>query len=80
MIKEIKNNPKLNNKVVCLIDDDKAKKGRIIQGVKVVGTTEELTSVVLAYKIDEIIVALPSATRQEIQKVLTKCDVVKKEN
>ncbi len=74
MIKEIKNNPRLDNKVVCIVDDDKRKKGRHIQGIKVVGTTDDLPEVVKKYEIDEIIVALPSASRYEIQKVLTKCD------
>ncbi|QVK17161.1 polysaccharide biosynthesis protein [Mycoplasmatota bacterium] len=77
MIKEIKNNPKLNHKVVCLIDDDKSKKGKIIQGIKVVGSTDDLKEIVSIYKIDEIIVALPSANRSEIKNVLTKCDELK---
>lgn len=78
LIKEISINPSMNNKVVCLVDDDKTKIGKIIQGKKVVGTTDELEEIVEKYKIDEIIVALPSASRKEIQTVLKKCDKVNK--
>jgi len=77
LIKEIKNNPKLNNKVICLVDDDKSKKGKIIQGVKVAGTTNDLSKIIDFYNINEIIVALPSATRQEIKRVVTICDQLK---
>lgn len=77
MIKEIKNNPKLNHRVVCLVDDDSSKKGKIIQGIKVVGTTDDLKEIISEYYIDEIIVTLPSASRPEIKNVLTKCDDLK---
>lgn len=78
MIKEIKNNSKFENNVVCLVDDNKKKVGKRIQGIKVVGTTDKLPSIVAKFKIEEILVALPSASRQEIQRVLTKCDKLKK--
>ncbi len=78
LIKEIKNNSMFKNNVVCLVDDNKKKKGKRIQGIKVVGTTDDLANIVSKYKIEEIFVALPSASRQEIQKVLTKCDSLKK--
>lgn len=78
LIREIRNNPRMNYKVICLIDDNKNKRGKIIQGKKVVGTTDDLPEVVKKYEIDEIIIAIPSASRKEIQSLLTKCDALKK--
>ena len=78
LIREIRNNPRMNYKVICLIDDNKNKRGKIIQGKKVVGTTDDLPEVVKKYEIDEIIIAIPSASRKEIQRLLTKCDSLKK--
>ncbi len=77
MVKEVKNNPLLDNRVICFLDDDKKKQGKYIQGIKVVGSTDDLPRVVKKYRIEEIIIALPSASRQEIQKVVKKCDEIK---
>lgn len=78
LIKEIKSNPKMKNKVVCFVDDDINKKGKVIHGIKVVGTTDNLPEVVNRYRIEEIIVAMPSATKIQIQRILKKCDGLNK--
>jgi len=78
LVKEIKSNPKMKNKVVCFVDDDVNKKGKVIHGIKVVGTTDDLPEVVNKYRVEEIILAMPSATKMQIQRILKKCDVVNK--
>ena len=57
----------------CIIDDDKEKWGKYIQGIKVVGGRERIAECADAYDIDEIILAMPAAPRTEISKVLKIC-------
>ncbi len=61
------------SKVVCLIDDDKAKIGKYMYGVPVVGTTEDIVHSVEKYRIEEIIFAIPSASPEKRSEVLAIC-------
>lgn len=78
LIKEIRNNKNLNYKIVGLIDDDEAKKGKRINGFKILGTRKDITKVCEEFKPEEIIITMPSAdpnTKAEIYKICkeTKC-------
>ncbi len=77
LIKEMKVNKTIQNKVVCLVDDDARKFGKVIQGVQVVGGTYQLKYLVFKYKIDEVIVSIPSASKIEFQQILTRCEDLK---
>ncbi len=57
----------------CLIDDDPAKQGHYIQGIKVVGGRDEIIRCADLYNIDEIIVAIPSLSRQKMKEILNIC-------
>ena len=59
--------------VGCIIDDDPAKWGNYIQGVKVVGGRNKIIECVDLYNIDEIFVAIPSASRGTIREILEIC-------
>jgi FlaA1/EpsC-like NDP-sugar epimerase len=74
MIKEIRRHPEYGKKVVAAIDDDQAKKGKRIVGVKVAGGRKDIRSVARHYGADEIIVAIPSATKKEIQAIVNECN------
>lgn len=74
LIQEIRNNPNMNNNVICLVDDDPNKRNTYIQGIKVVGTTEDIPKVVKNYDIEEIIIAIPSASKKEIKRILQYCE------
>jgi len=52
------------------VDDDKFKQGSIIHGVKVLGGIEEIPQIARDYKIQEMIIALPSASRSLIKKAV----------
>ena len=58
---------------VCFIDDDVKKVGRSIGDVKVVGTTADIAICAEKYNVQEIIVAIPSAPRREIKRILELC-------
>ena len=61
------------NKVVCILDDDPAKTGSYLRGVRVVGTTAQLKEMVQKYRIEEIVLAIPSAARQQRAKIVDIC-------
>ncbi|SDM37535.1 polysaccharide biosynthesis protein [Lachnospira pectinoschiza] len=74
IIREIQNSRYLaNSEVVCIIDDDKAKIGRYIRGIKVVGGREKIIDSARLYGVDEIIFAIPSATAEEKKQILNIC-------
>ena len=78
VIREYKNHTQLNSKPVAIIDDNLEKQGQLINGVPVVGTRKDIPAVAKKLKIDEIIIAMPSASKKEIKDIVeiaktTKC-------
>ncbi|MBD5468224.1 MAG: polysaccharide biosynthesis protein [Lachnospiraceae bacterium] len=57
----------------CVIDDDKNKWGRYVQGIKVVGGRNEIIRAAKEYQIDEIIIALPSVPKHMIRDIIDIC-------
>lgn len=74
LIKDIYNNKKYKNNVVCLIDDNQNKIGTFIHGIKVVGDRYSIVANVLKYDIDLIIIAIPSAAPTDIQEIVSICN------
>ncbi|MDD8026157.1 MAG: nucleoside-diphosphate sugar epimerase/dehydratase, partial [Acidobacteriota bacterium] len=68
--REMLNNQKSHFLPVGFIDDDPAKLGMYIDGVKVVGTTAQLPEILKANGIDEVLVALPSAASSVIRGIV----------
>ena len=58
---------------VCIIDDDRSKIGTEIQGVTVVGTTNEIIKYVDQHHIEQIIFAIPSCLDDEKKRILDIC-------
>jgi len=82
IIKEISNNPDQLYEVICVVDDSPDLRGCNIQRVKIEGTTNKIPHLVNKYGIDVIIIAIPSATNDEIRRISeicakTKCRVKK---
>lgn len=61
------------NRVVCIIDDDKAKRGSYLRGVRIVGGTADIPSAVRKYNVEEIVLAIPSASRRQRMHILEIC-------
>lgn len=73
IIKEIVNSNFSTMVIKCIIDDDKGKWGRYIQGIKVAGGRDKIVECADVYEVDEIIVAMPSASRGDIKNILEIC-------
>lgn len=74
VLKELKKHRELGSVPVAFIDDSDEKKNKIIMGVPVVGKRENIQEIVKNYKIDEIIVAMPSISREEQKEILGICN------
>ena len=73
VLREFRNSNFSQNKVVCIIDDDPAKLGRQIMGVKIVGDRNAIASAVEKYDIDEIILAIPTLPTQAKKEIWEIC-------
>ena len=62
---------------VCLIDDDPKKKGTRVATVPVVGDRDAIPSAVERYRVERIMIAIPSADREEINKICHICTATK---
>jgi FlaA1/EpsC-like NDP-sugar epimerase len=60
-------------KIVGFLDDDERLQGRSIGGWRVLGTTEELDSIVKEYAVDEVVLCMPSAPKLKRQKIAARC-------
>lgn len=68
-----KNSPTRNLIPVCFVDDDITKLRTRIDGVEVVGTCPEIPAICGEYKIDNIIVAVPSCEEEQKRVILDYC-------
>lgn len=73
LIKEISNSEYIHKRVVCAIDDSKFKVGNYIHGVKIVGNRYDIINMAKKYKVDEIIVAMPSVSQRDVKDILDIC-------
>ncbi len=74
LIDEINNNPSgFNNRIRCIIDDDKQKKGTYIKGILVVGNRNEIKKYCDKYEIKEIIIAIPSISKSKLALIVEEC-------
>ncbi len=73
ILKEIEFSQYINLRVRCIIDDDIACHGKILRGIPIVGGRDRILEAVKEYGIDEIIFAIPSASRQVRKEILEIC-------
>ena len=70
ILKEINRHRELNYRIIGFLDDDMAKIGMYIHNVKVLGEINKLPKIIEKYKIDEIIIAIPSAKPSLIKRIV----------
>ena len=73
LIKEMTDSEKIQNQVVCVIDDDIHKIGRHIQGVPIVGNHESIPKMVEKYHVEEIFIAIPSLSGKAKKEIFNVC-------
>ncbi|MDY4531597.1 MAG: nucleoside-diphosphate sugar epimerase/dehydratase [Enterocloster aldenensis] len=73
ILKEMKASEKVHGYPICMIDDDKDKQGRVIDGVSIMGSRKDIARLVREKGIDEIYVAIPTAPPEDIKDILKIC-------
>ena len=77
VIKELKSHEQLESKPIAIIDDNETKLGARINGVAVLGDRYHIKKVADEKKIDEIIIAIPSASKKELREIVEECSKTK---
>lgn len=72
ILEKIRVSPQLGYRPVGFLDDERA--GQTVLGVPVLGQVDQLGQVVAQHRIDEVIVALPEATHEELLSVISRCE------
>jgi FlaA1/EpsC-like NDP-sugar epimerase len=73
IMKEIESSNYINLHVSCAIDDHPGCQGKYLRGVPIVGGREKILQCVDEFAIDEIIIAIPSASRAILKPILEIC-------
>ena len=74
---EFQTSVKSVNNVVCIVDDDYAKRGNYLRGIKIVGNRYDIKAIVEKYKIEEIVLAIPTASSKDRRDILQICQQTK---
>lgn len=74
VVRELLNSETKTYRPIGFVDDFKPKTGSTIHGVKVLGTTDDIADIIDTYNVDEIIIAIPSASGKVIREIISKCD------
>lgn len=73
LVREYSESDKLDGTVICIIDDNFYKKGRLLEGVPVVGNRNDIIAMAHEYAIDKIIYAIPSSKGKDRKEILDIC-------
>jgi FlaA1/EpsC-like NDP-sugar epimerase/UDP-N-acetylmuramyl pentapeptide phosphotransferase/UDP-N-acetylglucosamine-1-phosphate transferase len=71
--RELRANEKLGYFPIGFADDDPTKRGLKIQGIKVLGSTLDLPEIIAKHDVSQILIAIPSATGKQIQRIMDIC-------
>jgi FlaA1/EpsC-like NDP-sugar epimerase len=72
IVRELRRNPSKYWVVGCL-DDDRRKRGLKVLGKPVLGKVDQLSAIASARRIDEVLIAVPSATNKQMQRFVDIC-------
>ena len=73
ILREFQSNPRLKYNVIGFVDDNSKKHGMQIHGVPVLGDMDHLSILAKEHEIDEILIAIASATRKEMRQIVDLC-------
>ncbi len=74
LVRDLLRDPRWGYEPVGFVDDEARRFGREVHGVRVLGTTEQLPALAQQYAIEMILIAIPSAGRRTMQRIVTQCE------
>ena len=73
LLRELQNNRGLKYSPVGFLDDDPAKSGKLIHGLKVYAGNGDLTSVCKQHQVDEVLISSTKMSAERLQEILDFC-------
>lgn len=73
LLKEIRRHSSSPYRIIGFVDDDDAKQGMYLNGLQVLGKLERLQEIVGTYGVEELIIAIPSAKRKTLTRIVELC-------
>ncbi len=73
ILRELRNSRELDAKPCCVIDDDPEKWDRFIEGVPIIGGRDSILEAVQKHHIDQILLAIPTASQEQKRDILNIC-------
>lgn len=74
--REILGNPKSALDIRGFVDDDPNKKGTVIQGIRVLGATEDLPRLIANDHVDHVVVTIETLSRSQFKRIRDVCDAI----
>lgn len=73
LLRELRNNRELQLSPIGFLDDDPAKSGKVIHGLKVFGGNGDLSAVCAQHGVDEVVISSMKMSEERVQEVLQVC-------
>ena len=73
VVHELLTTQRISFSPVCIVDDDPLKLHTKLEGVEVVGGTEDIPRIAEEYAVEEILIAMPSAPKSCIHRIYEVC-------
>ncbi len=74
LVRDLKRKHRESYTPVAFVDDHSRRQGRDIHGVPVLGTVEDITQISIKREIDLIMLAIPSASTQQLRRAVEQCE------
>ena len=74
LVRDLRNSNPVLYEPIAYLDDDPDKKGRHIQGLRVVGACSALPKVAQELRIDLVLLAIPSVATQDMRRIVDYCE------
>jgi len=73
LLRELRNNRELHLAPIGFLDDDPAKSGKVIHGLRVFGGNGDLMAICMQHEVDEVVISSLKMTEERIEEVLRCC-------
>ena len=73
-VRELKNRNYRDGRPIGFIDDDRSKLKLRVLGIPILGSRKDIVDVVIDHHIDEVIIAMPSASGESVREIVKICE------
>jgi UDP-GlcNAc:undecaprenyl-phosphate GlcNAc-1-phosphate transferase len=74
LLREILNNRELKYSPIGFLDDDPAKSGKVIHGLRVLAANGDLTELCKKHQVDELLISSSKMPEDRVQEIVARCN------